>query len=87
MSCTSEEPLGAAGEGCWKRAELTFQHQLRRHVGDGANGMCLNGFPLGQHAGQPKVGHFGREAPLVIAITCQQDVVAGQVPVQDVQAV
>ena len=56
-------------------------------MSDGANGTGLDGFPLGQHASQPKVGHLGCEAPLVIAVACQQDVVAGQVPVQDVQAV
>lgn len=64
---------------------FTVQYELRGHVGDGPNGLGLNHFVLLRHARHAKVCHFGCEASLVIAGTGQQNVVAGQVAMQDVQ--
>lgn len=65
----------------------TFKHELRWHVGYGANGSGLHHLPLPEHPCQPKVSHLGSEPPLIIAVAGQEDVVAGQVAVQDVQPV
>ena len=54
----------------------TFKHEFRGHMGDRADGPGLHYLLLPQHPGHAKVSHFGSEAPLVIAVAGQQDVVA-----------